>query len=200
MTEVSPDGRWIAHPTLQEPKVTLIDLATGQAKFILQFARKDKEATLFLPWLLFSPDSKHFTAYDPAFESLIVWDVNTGQSRIVIPSPSASLTIWLGIPAEAAFSPDSRLFAVCIDATTLELLDVYTGQIRSVFSDSGQLAFSPDGRLLAVSSGSTIRIWDVQTQQRMIELPGGGPVAFSPDGHWLAAVNGLILHLWSVPG
>jgi WD40 repeat protein len=67
-------------------------------------------------------------------------------------------------------------------------------------ADDGQgLAYSPDGRLLAVrfgtsSDGRVVRIWDTRTGQVVRDLTStdtdrsagfAAGLAFSPDGHWL---------------
>jgi len=60
----------------------------------------------------------------------------------------------------------------------------------------GPVAFSPDGRALAVSSGSggDVWLWDVATQSRVATLTsprctGDEQVAFSPDGTTLAVFS-----------
>jgi WD40 repeat protein len=61
----------------------------------------------------------------------------------------------------------------------------------------GALAFSPDGKTLAVSSGTSLFLMDAASGQRIrrlvaVDMPriGGNPVAFSPDGKRLA-VRGI---------
>jgi WD40 repeat protein len=56
------------------------------------------------------------------------------------------------------------------------------------------LAFSPDGRLLAVACGADVYVWDVVTDRLAGTFtdPSGRPVeglAFSPDGRLLAEAD-----------
>ena len=65
-----------------------------------------------------------------------------------------------------------------------------------------QVAFSPDGRLLAVASSLGVYIYDVQTleQRAFWETPARvNSVAFSPDGRLLAwGLSDGTVHLWRV--
>jgi WD40 repeat protein/serine/threonine protein kinase len=63
------------------------------------------------------------------------------------------------------------------------------------------VAFSPDGRCLAVGSDGAVNVWDWRNRQLLLTLPGhvqkGISVAFSPDGQRLASGswNGVVL-IW----
>ena len=65
------------------------------------------------------------------------------------------------------------------------------------------LAFSPDGRLLAVGRGNTLRVWDVSSHAALAQLEAGTEglraVSFSPDGTAVVALdNANVLHVWRV--
>jgi WD40 repeat protein len=62
------------------------------------------------------------------------------------------------------------------------------------------LAFSPDGKQLATSSGdSTVRLWNLEGPSEITQYSGTiveSPVAFSPDGHLIAHCDedGVVIH------
>jgi WD40 repeat protein len=106
-----------------------------------------------------------------------------------------------------ATSPDGRMAAVTEasvelwDMATLQPVDVLTGFLLNAFG----LAFSPDGRRLAVGSGGpeAVKLWDTETRQEVLTLSGEEMFfgcKFSPDGRYLMGVNttGLV-HLWFAP-
>jgi WD40 repeat protein len=64
----------------------------------------------------------------------------------------------------------------------------------------GQVAFSPDGKILAVSnSNGAADVWDVATLTRLGTIPDADAIAFSPDGKLLAATGSKgIVRLWKV--
>jgi WD40 repeat protein len=80
-------------------------------------------------------------------------------------------------------------------------LDRYTGFTSGV-------AFSPDGRTLALCRGDAVELWAVSSQGQspvfQDSVPGGIAVAFSPDGKILAAGSGQVgagvvkVRLWDI--
>jgi eukaryotic-like serine/threonine-protein kinase len=92
-------------------------------------------------------------------------------------------------------------FRVCIwDADTRAVIR----SLEAHDKDSNvQLAFSPDGDLLATAPWAepSIRLWNVVTGERIAELPftpHSMDVAFSPDGQTLAAAAESSVWLWDV--
>jgi WD40 repeat protein len=89
----------------------------------------------------------------------------------------------------------------------VEVLDAAT--LETKFSLSGltgctpNLAFSPNGRLLAISHVGPIKVWDWATGEEILQLPVGSQggfgrkLQFSPDGTRLMVVvndpSGLVL-------
>lgn len=158
--------------------------------------------------------------------SIRVWDANTGKParEIWLPEKSRWNTgmrfggrIWL--------SPDGRLAAIpCIvggrgrvalvplagpESGTYRLLD--GGMSEAGAEAAAAVAFSPDGRRIAIASPTAIRVLDIQTNTTIssAEFDTGLKVtglAFSPDGKTLAAAlpkllaksRGPLLVTWAV--
>lgn len=117
-----------------------------------------------------------------------------------------------------AFSPDGKLLA-CADSVTKEnvpvvgsvrLWDVGKRKVVTTLRDGGgdfdygiySVAYSPDGKTLAASSGRAVTLFDAVSGKEKTSFKGsGGPVAFSPDGKTLAAgdTNGTT-YLWRIGG
>ncbi len=103
-----------------------------------------------------------------------------------------------------AFSPDGSLLALSANSEEIWLWDVKSGQKKATLkSGANSLAFSPDGLMLAATTGdqNTVLVWDVKTNQKKYTFSAKKPagLAFSPDGTWLAAgqTDGLTL-VWDL--
>jgi WD40 repeat protein/serine/threonine protein kinase len=183
----SPDGCWVAAGDRQG-NVAAWDVASLKSKVSLVDA-SDAVA--------FSPDSSVLLTRGSNY-FLKKFEVATGSVRETIPGRPAG---------EAAFhtvlSPDGRILAFGLPDGTLAFSDARTGVVKGTtahaFSDQlFQLAFSPNGKLLAVASGeseaeltaSIVKIWDTESYKIVTNLVGHTEiilsVAFSPNGKILA--------------
>ncbi len=135
----------------------------------------------------FSPMGR-LLARSTIFESraaVDVWDVQTGKR----------LRLWEHTDSVGgiAFSPDGRLLAAGAANGTTRLWDVQTGAlVRTLvgrFHEVYSVAFSLDGRTLAINQGEAFLLWDVRTGQiiRVIAEHPVGIFAFLPDGGMIAA-------------
>jgi hypothetical protein len=142
-----------------------------------------------------------------------LWDTTTGK---MVPSFGKP---FLGGRELLAVSPDGRTIVTpagqAVDGGSriqpdVALWEAATGQQRLHIPMSEgqvrQVAFSPDGRLLAAAGGTeTIRLWDTWTGQEAGRFTGHRgamrSLAFAPDGKALASGggDGTVL-IWDVSG
>jgi WD40 repeat protein len=174
-----------------------------------------------MPWrgpntgLAFTPDGKTLVAQ--GWEALLQWDTDTGKECQHLPPAAAS---GMGRSSSEAhqflFSPDGKTLAgVVVDnevgtiVSVVKIWDMTSGKllhrITGQHGDFPCLAFSPDGKLLALpqSSEEGLSLWDVASAKRVAQfegprLPGRlHALAFSPDGKVLASRGSdRVLRLW----
>jgi DNA-binding beta-propeller fold protein YncE len=141
-----------------------------------------------------APDASWFALTDPRpnNKQVRVFDGREGGERFV--RTFEELVTCL------AATPDSRSVAVALQATArgvgnkVVILDVLTGESRSPISvlkkPPTALAFSSDGRLLAVGFNGAVQLWDVVARDLVRSITGFerglACLAFSPDARRLA--------------
>jgi WD40 repeat protein len=162
--EWSPDGSRIAsfeHTYIDGKSMYLLkiwDDQTGRLMLTKQIESYDASfrwspdsKTLLIGSYVGKQDSDGYSMKD-----LLLINPQTGEIR-AIQEMTASYYDML-------WRPDSRIFAVSIGSDNVEFRDGVTGELISRIETDyvGALAWSPDGRMLALGmSDGTIRIWDV---------------------------------------
>lgn len=157
----------------------------------------------------FSADGRVLGA---AFRDKTVWlcQAATGNSLRMLTSHEETVL-------SIALSADCRLvgtgtgtfgsrFSTVPSSGTASVWDVQTGScLRTLPGHEGpvrDLAFSPDGRMLATASKRLSRLWDVQTGTCLHTLAGHehdvSDITFSPDGRTLASCSHESVRLWNV--
>jgi serine/threonine protein kinase len=169
----SPDGKTLASAG-KDRTVRLWDVATGSA--ITTWSGHDNPVS----YVAFSPDGRSVLSYD---STVRFWDVDTGTVT----------TSWTRTepPNYLALSPRGSVVAVnAVESKDVFIRDAATGGIIRMLTGkniSENIAFSPDGRLVAsVDRRGRLTVWDATSgsvvtsqQRRRMEF---GHVAFSPDG------------------
>lgn len=197
----APDGETFAIGPLEEIAVTMWDTVTGKQ------IRKLTGFKTSAPVYSFSFGPYGRTLIWQARATVQLQDVSTGQLGHAFHHQS--------FVRATALAPIGQVLAAAVPGSstdrapgTVKLWDAASGkEVATLDQNNGlarSLAFSPDGRLLAATSGDTIELWDVNRREIATTLLGHTGsmdlVAFSPDGTLLAsASDDGTVRLWRLP-
>jgi WD40 repeat protein len=121
-----------------------------------------------------------------------LWDITSGQRVRKISLPLVNVS---GI----SFTPDGS----CIVGygSEIKFFEASSGkEVRTLPIPAGVLAFSGDGKWLAASSGSSVKIWDLDAGRELQNLAGqlgAQDLTFSPDSKFLVTGDAA-LGIWEV--
>ncbi len=190
----SPTGRHLATAG-NDATARIWDPSTGTN--LITFADHEQLVT----GIAYSPDGRHVAtvSFD---DTARVWTAADGSPVRVLVHDSLMHAV--------AYSSDGRL-ATGSDADSVRIWDPMTGTALVALdvghNGADSLAFSPNGRLIAVGSGwgdGTIHLWDSVTgrlQARIAAHPDSvSAVAFSPDGQQLASASSDGVRVWRIGG
>ncbi len=154
--------------------------------------------------LVFSPEDKMLLAsYERPGNVIKTWDTNTWQEIATFTHVTERTDYH-----DVLFSPDGQEVVIATienveivfwDLETMQIVDEFPEHTRAPY----QIAFSPDGSLLAsASDDGTLRMWDMETGMNIRIIRNGlevGAVAFSPDGTLIAfSLWGVGVQVWAV--
>jgi WD40 repeat protein len=209
---LSPNGQLIATIDRESRTITVWDTETAAKRAALQ------ETTAKFWRMAFSVDGSFLTttgaASDGQAGELGLWEIATAKKVRGFKIKASQVT---GL----SFALDGKAIAASDWNGSAHLWELKGGTELATFwtREKGgggipnAVAFSPDGRYLAVPSGATVLIWEVTTRELLATLPTGGYgplhcLAFSPDGRFLAAggnysflqyyLRGGMVTLWEV--
>ena len=147
-----------------------------------------------------SPDSR-FVATGGEAPGVRYWDIGARTAH-TLPGPTLPpKPSHAGVPWDSArqpvralrFSADGRVLAAGGDDERTYVWNLATGAQRQLAHDAGRvfsIAFSPNGRLLAVGAERGISLWDLAagtSRQLKGHAQPVGQLNVSPDGDWLAS-------------
>jgi WD40 repeat protein len=167
--------------------VRLLDVATGKLH------REVREEGAPAEAVVFSPAGR--TLAVGGEDEIVLYRVATGE-RV------GRLAAEMGTVSFLAFADGGRTLVSHSDDGKARAWDIARGRpVREIEKAGVLAALSPDGRTLAVSDLSAVRLWDLATGKELLTSAWGHVhpvcgVAYTPDGRTLASSDGTEVRLW----
>ena len=158
--------------------------------------------------IAFTPDSRLIAAiwwdsgaeapqariFDKGHATARIFDVRSGR---LVRSVSGLEGEGRNVAEAMAFSPDGSRLAVTDGDTAIRVIGVGTGRVEQVldpepgnFGTAPDVAWSPDGHLLATATDLGVAIWEPGSAAPLFEIETGTEaIAWSPDGSRLATLG-----------
>jgi WD40 repeat protein len=191
----SPDGTRVVVTAAEGRALHVIDVAKGEVVRTLPHAHVVFAAA-------FSPDGKFVVGggYDSENNAYFarLWDAATGEQSRRLPFGNGGIRC-------VAFSADGATVAVGGDGgnpLSVKLFETATGKETLTIeypeaSSVRSVAFSPDGKALAASGGSSTRLFDAATGKEKLKIDRRAiGLRFSPDGATLTGAVAGTIYRW----
>lgn len=234
-----PSTRWITYQRSGEPEIIVQQDYVGQQyspKVWLKLSADGSHLIVYYPGMLyvwetnetrtlasispgttpylvgFSPDNRYIVTIED--EAFVFRRIESGELVQVLTIPDA----WGKAETlpEPQFMPENSSRFVKSADLKLEIWDLGSPEAPASTTVMPcvavrQMAFSPDGMLLAVSADcsttagrhpSEVQLWQASTMNEMVAFPADITVtdlAFSPDGYLLAIGDSTHTELWGIP-
>jgi eukaryotic-like serine/threonine-protein kinase len=198
---LSPSGQQVAVCAANQNEVYLYDVATGRLEAVLRGHSAPATSVEY------RPDGKQI-ATSSNDQTIRLWDPATGQQTALLEAEVAPPNLDRN-PLVAYNSDGSRIAAYAPEegGGTSRLWDATTGKEIAVLGKWQEgtvpIAFSPDGKRVAVGSKEYVHLCDAVTGRPIAVL---GPhakrvvhLAYSPDGKRIASstfIGSSAIHLW----
>ncbi|MDJ0838709.1 MAG: protein kinase [Acidobacteriota bacterium] len=137
--------------------------------------------------LIFAPDGAQLAV---CAENIDLWRIDSAERTHTLSGHSGGVTA-------AAFSNDGKTLAAISGDRTIRLWDAVSGAERAAFGVPGKhlsgIAFSPDGKHLAVAVDRAVRLWEVSSRKPIRDFSEHADLVthlvFSPSGNRLATAS-----------
>ncbi|HEX3152603.1 MAG TPA: WD40 repeat domain-containing protein [Gemmataceae bacterium] len=181
-------------------------LAAGRANvFVYDLAERSAPRKMGVVYglaytLAFNADASLLAATSEFGGQLFVWETASGVEKVSLAGIGGYTTV-------AAFAPTGNTLAVAGEYQPVTLLNGQTGETIGGVGIKNEPAgpvyatsVSPDGKMLAVASGPTVRVWSLATGAQLYFLKHTTLVlglAFSADSSRLATADCRNLRMWT---